>query len=443
MAVDASIALRTPQVQQTNPFETVNQMMSLQAAMARNQQTQAEMQQYKQDQAENQAIGEALKRNVKQNEDGSTGVDYTRALGDIYKIAPQKAMVIEEQMRKSANNSEEQKIKTQQLGLDAKKVDLEGTKTALDFSKLDLDTKKLLLEKAKFENDAIGKIAGGVNDQASYESALLRGKALGLNVDHLPKQYDPKVIDGIIKQTLTAKDQLDQKNKEVDQAELERHHKAGEAIQGGNTANAETYRSFTVADKINNDIQQLSKTHLQSRDSYKRIINSYKNPDSAGDQALIYNYAKMLDNVGAVRDMDYATIAGMGNIFDNAGAIIKRIQSGERLTESVRDQIFNRAQRLYEGSRSSYLETKKTVDQNVQYWKSKGLLDKEWNSYDPDPGVDPTNPNTYNSNPAGPGGKARPGLPPPRPPTPMPYSPGKMDLTDDGKGGFIYDDGEQ
>lgn len=90
-----------------------------------------------------------------------------------------------------------------------------------------------------------------------------------------------------------------------------------------------------------------SKTWNEARSGYSRIMVGDQQDDLAGDIALIYGYAKMLDPEGAVREGDYNSIANRPGIPGFLKDLMRGLQGDRRLTDDRRREIYNAATRLY------------------------------------------------------------------------------------------------
>ena len=105
-------------------------------------------------------------------------------------------------------------------------------------------------------------------------------------------------------------------------------------------------KEFTT---INSDFKKV-------RDSYGRIIASAKDPSAAGDLAMIFNYMKMLDPGSVVRESEFANAAATGSYRERMKAGMARLLKGERLSEEMRADFFNRAAMLYEPMKTTYTQ---------------------------------------------------------------------------------------
>lgn len=121
------------------------------------------------------AYDDALKSSYKTGDDGRLTLDKTR-LSALAGMDPQRTMEL-------------------QLGMDTDSAALQKQKQ----------------EKFLSDADLTARLANGVSDQASYDQARQMGHKLGLNyVDTLPDQYDPKLVEQIRGNALSAKDKFEQ-----------------------------------------------------------------------------------------------------------------------------------------------------------------------------------------------------------------------------------------
>jgi hypothetical protein len=81
--------------------------------------------------------------------------------------------------------------------------------------------------------------------------------------------------------------------------------------------------------------------------AFGRIIASTDNPSPAGDLALIFNYMKLLDPGSVVRESEFATAAASGSYGERIRAAVNKINTGERLSEEMRQDFLKRSEMLY------------------------------------------------------------------------------------------------
>ena len=102
-----------------------------------------------------------------------------------------------------------------------------------DKAEVEAEKNKITLQRDKLS--LAGQILGPVKDQASYDVARQTAAANGLDVSKMPPQYDPGFVAARLKESLSAKEQLEQhwkvKGYDLDVqkvAETGRHNKATE-----------------------------------------------------------------------------------------------------------------------------------------------------------------------------------------------------------------------
>jgi hypothetical protein len=123
--------------------------------------------------AEEQGIKQAFGAGMKQGPDGKMQFDQQATLGQLAQINPQKAFEFQEQMKSQQMQDEQERLKKQLQ-----------------------------------EVDISSRLLGSVSDQQTYDKALMTAKRMGLDVDELPRSYDPGFVRAAQLQGLTAKEQL-------------------------------------------------------------------------------------------------------------------------------------------------------------------------------------------------------------------------------------------
>lgn len=122
------------------------------------------------------------------------------------------------------------------------KSDLDRQKTRATVSKDTAEAQAKVLENGVKRLGFVGQLAGGVRDQATYDSALSQMQQSGIDVAALgaPAQYDPAVVQRFQAWALSEQDRLAQqwKAKEFEaaqarDAEARRHNMAGEQTAAG------------------------------------------------------------------------------------------------------------------------------------------------------------------------------------------------------------------
>lgn len=104
--------------------------------------------------------------------------------------------------------------------------------------------------------------------------------------------------------------------------------------------------TFQRGSTIRNRYDRKTTEFAKVRDAYARIEASAKDPDPAGDLALIFNYMKMLDPGSTVRESEFATAENAGSVETRLWQTYNKIVSGEKLTVGQRKQFVGRAKAL-------------------------------------------------------------------------------------------------
>lgn len=112
-------------------------------------------------------------------------------------------------------------------------------------------------------------------------------------------------------------------------------------------------------EKLRDDYTSQSKSFNDYTEAYQRINSTAEDPSPAGDLALIYNFAKMMDERGAVREQDFIQVAKTGALGDQIKSLVLKNATGERLPDNIRKDLVDRARRIYEGQKLIQEEKKK------------------------------------------------------------------------------------
>jgi hypothetical protein len=172
------------------------------------------------------AIKGAYQKNVIQNPDGSTTLDRKGVLGDLYKVDPQKAM------------AQENEFKAQDQAAKDREFDMLGKKTM-----------------------AAKQLAWSINDENSYQAAREQAVKMGLMApDQLPPNYDPQLVEGFKRSTLSAEAQIqdywkkrnfdaDQKHKASSLTEKRKDRESREKIAASRLENDKARAAQAKAEK--------------------------------------------------------------------------------------------------------------------------------------------------------------------------------------------------
>lgn len=107
-------------------------------------------------------------------------------------------------------------------------------------------------------------------------------------------------------------------------------------------------RKFDQAAKIRGEVEKFTKTFRDVEDAYGRVKASQEGDvTAASDISLIFQYMKMLDPGSVVREGEFATAQQTGSIDDRVVNVYNKLISGERLTNTQRDNFVNEANKVY------------------------------------------------------------------------------------------------
>lgn len=215
MALDPNIALQVQPAQIQNPLTAYANVAAVQNAQQQNALTSLAIQKAQRDQSQADALNSAFKAPGAVNADGSlnsSGILTSVANAGYGSAIPalQKSLT-EAQTAQLAQQKTQIEVGLQRFG-------------------------------------ALAQVLSGVTDQPSYTAAVQHAaQTFGPQaVANLPTQYDPQFVQGKLNEALTVQQQLDQKNKEIDQqlqqsqfGETQRHNVATESNAAGTLAVAQ------------------------------------------------------------------------------------------------------------------------------------------------------------------------------------------------------------
>lgn len=119
-------------------------------------------------------------------------------------------------------------------------------------------------------------------------------------------------------------------------------------------------KSFKNSMDLRKEFLSQSADYQKVRDAYTRVQGSTENPSPAGDLSLIFNYMKMLDPGSVVRESEFSTAASAGSYGERIKAAADRIMSGERLTESMRQDFLDKSKVLMTGIENQHKKREKS-----------------------------------------------------------------------------------
>jgi hypothetical protein len=109
-------------------------------------------------------------------------------------------------------------------------------------------------------------------------------------------------------------------------------------------------KEFTTANKEFSDIQ----------DGFSRFSEGATSDSAAGDIALVYGFMKMNDPTSTVREGEYATAENAAGVPERVKQMWNKLQDGQRLTPSMRQDFVKTGRKLYGGQHKVYQNSLKT-----------------------------------------------------------------------------------
>ncbi len=219
------------------------------------------------------------------------------------------------------------------------------------------------------------------NDQ--YEAARSKAMESYQAPDQLTRwkaQIDAMMQSGnptLQKEAITQMSEFRTRESAIDDARIAA---ANVVADGPSVTDANTYRDDYRADV---------KPDLARIDAFKTMQEAAK-PDSegkfnpAGDQSIVYLYAKMLDPTGIVTDSDFQNAKSNGNLDERVQGFLNQMVNGV-LTPTARDNILRAAGNYYNGAIDSIQGKRDFYAQAAAEYKIPSTqiynLKKTWEKY--------------------------------------------------------------
>lgn len=342
--LNAGIILQGQAPQFQDPLDMMAKTMSMKQMYQQGQMNDVQMRKVQEAEQEDRQLKEIFSRNIVQDPTtGESNLDKKAVLADLYKLAPNRALEIQQTWQKQDNEA----------------------------MKLDRENRKVNLELAIKQAQLGGQLAGAMKDQQSYDEVKAYARQLGLpGVDKFPEQFDPAFAQRLQVMALDAKDQLEQQWKalgyDLDAARFEetkRHNARNEeiAIRGqdrtdirardANIINAGN-KSSALENQLRDEFNSITKEHRSVVDAYGRIVKASEGTAGVNDIALIFGYMKMLDPGSVVREGEYANARNAGGVPDRVITLYNQALKGSQLSPQVRAEMVSQARKLYEQSQA-------------------------------------------------------------------------------------------
>jgi hypothetical protein len=118
-----------------------------------------------------------------------------------------------------------------------------------------------------------------------------------------------------------------------------------------------------------------------------KVLTSAKDPSGAGDISLLFAYMKMLDPNSVVREGEFATAQNAGSVPESLMARYNKVINGELLSDEIRNDFVDRAQRLYQNEAETFGRTYdkyKNIASSNKLDPTRALIDYRYNPASPE-----------------------------------------------------------
>ena len=103
----------------------------------------------------------------------------------------------------------------------------------------------------------------------------------------------------------------------------------------------------SIEGRLRGDFSKMSKEFIGVRDAHNRVRASAENSSPAGDMALLFNFAKVLDPASTVRESEFRALAQAGAFGERVKSQVNRVLTGKGLTDAVRKDFVTRSESLF------------------------------------------------------------------------------------------------
>lgn len=103
-------------------------------------------------------------------------------------------------------------------------------------------------------------------------------------------------------------------------------------------------QKFDNLAKLRAERTKASESFVQTLQGYKRAETGFKEDNGAGDLALVYGVAKMLDPNSVVRESEFATTQQVASLPARIQGYFAKVTRGDRLSQQARDDLIKMAE---------------------------------------------------------------------------------------------------
>lgn len=136
---------------------------------------------------------------------------------------------------------------------------------------------------------------------------------------------------------------------------LEMQQKAAGAPKMSVNVSDPTAVSREVMSIRNNYVKEIGDASALAS-TYQNLLAASNDPNPIGDVTLVFGFYKMIDPTSTVREGEYDTLLKSASIPDRIKNYVRKVQTGEKLTPTQRQEIVNAAYNRIESKRNSVNE---------------------------------------------------------------------------------------
>jgi hypothetical protein len=242
-------------------------------------------------------------------------------------------------------------------------------KTLADQRQAEALAKKTQLEHTIKLTGFAGQMLATSRDQPSYDQARAQMRANGIDISHLPPQFDPRQVSDLIQQGMSIKEQREQEwkameyttpnanarlsaqtstaNNERSVAASRDNAAATRAVAGATRDSARISADATreaarmkgdrdAEMKLADDYRAQSKNFKETADAYKQIsaVLDKSTTSAAATLAGATKFMKMIDPGSVVRESELGMALAATGVFDRATNYYNTLKNGKVLTPS-------------------------------------------------------------------------------------------------------------
>jgi hypothetical protein len=234
------------------------------------------------------------------------------------------------------------------------------------------------------------QILSTAKDQATYDQARATAQAYGLDVSRMPPQFDPKFVQSKLDESMTIKDQLEQKWKAMEyttpnanavlqaQTSTENNRRSVGAQYDLNKATRDAAATTAAATRDAASIKDKRDTEMKLADDYRTQSKNFKDVVDASNRvkaalpsasksaastlAAATSFMKLLDPGSVVRESELGMALAATGAIDRVMNYYQVLQSGKVLTPSQVKDFNDTTDKILQAAKDG----QKKVDQSYR-----------------------------------------------------------------------------